>query len=105
MAQLYEVQRMTDGICAHLDFDCFVSVTRYKKTGEFEADLTIQCLECGMPFAFVGVPGGISSLRPTTDITTMELRMPIKPLMPAGPIHKNIIKAFEGIRSRQEEGD
>jgi hypothetical protein len=43
----------------------------------FEAEVT--CMKCNEPFAFIGLPPGMHSGQPTTDLMGRELRCPIIP--------------------------
>lgn len=70
--------------CAHEVFSSNVKVGRLtdeeggKVTG-FCADVTIKCMQCDKPFAFIGVPGGYSPFEPKTNADSTQLRVPIAP--------------------------
>jgi len=38
--------------CKHMNFAAKVTVNRLEDTGQFAADVTIKCAECGEPFQF-----------------------------------------------------
>jgi hypothetical protein len=70
--------------CLHEQFECHCDVTRLT-AGEggpingYTADIRIKCIECGMPFEFVGVPGGYSHRQPMCSFDATKLRAPIRP--------------------------
>jgi hypothetical protein len=71
--------------CEHLNFQANVKVTRLTDnenenvvTG-YSADMKICCVDCGIPFEFIGVPGGYSPIQPMVSFDATELRVPIKP--------------------------
>ncbi len=66
-------------MCSHEHFSAHVVVNRLEDIGAFAADVSIRCIDCGVPFEFVGIPGGISLERPTTSVDRTEARMPIVP--------------------------
>lgn len=68
---------MTD--CQHMDFKALVTVSRLEDIGQFMADVTIECSECGLPFEFLGMEPGSSFTHPRVSIDGAEARMPIAP--------------------------
>lgn len=42
-------------------------------------DVKVRCRSCGMPFRFLGLPIGVSAVRPTASFGEDELRAPIEP--------------------------
>jgi hypothetical protein len=48
--------------CKHMNFAASVNVHRLTKTEDadeahrYQADVRIQCAECGLPFRFIGLP-------------------------------------------------
>lgn len=65
--------------CKHETFGAQVNVNRMEDTGRFIADVTIKCVECDLPFEFVGPAAGIAWDRPTVSIDGCELHAPIEP--------------------------
>lgn len=71
--------------CEHNEFEATVAVNRIENTvGEwpfmqFAADVHIKCRECGKPFQFIGLPGGLAPDRPTRSVDGTEARLPIAP--------------------------
>jgi len=70
--------------CEHKDFNATVEVHRLTRGegGEvyaYSADIRIQCKECGLPFEFPGLPGGISSSEARVSIDCQTLNVPLKP--------------------------
>lgn len=65
--------------CEHLDFEAEVQVNRILDTQRFAADVHITCRECGKPFQFLGLPGGLHPGYPTVSVDGTEARLPIAP--------------------------
>ena len=65
--------------CEHRNFAAQVNVIRIEDTGRFIADVTITCVECDLPFEFIGPAAGIAWDRPTVSIDGQKLRVPIEP--------------------------
>jgi hypothetical protein len=66
--------------CEHKNFHANVMVNRIEDIGRFTADITIRCIDCNLPFEFVGVDEcGLSYEHPTVNPSAQELRVPIKP--------------------------
>jgi hypothetical protein len=74
-------------MCDHLNFQASVSVCRLTADTDpnnivgYAADVKIHCADCGLPFAFTGLPAGISMTNssPMVSIDGKELRVPLKP--------------------------
>ena len=49
-----------------------------KITG-YTLDVIVNCSDCGLPFEFIGIPGGYSPAQPMVNFDATELRAPIKP--------------------------
>jgi hypothetical protein len=70
--------------CKHEAFTAKVSVGRLTRedngpvTG-YTADITINCVECGLPFRFIGVAAGNHWAEPRVSIDGTELRAPLEP--------------------------
>ena len=70
--------------CEHNDFEAPVIVNRLEdvpggKITGFAADVHIKCRECGKPFRFLGMPGGLHFGYPTVSVDGTEARLPIAP--------------------------
>jgi len=71
--------------CKHLVFSANVVVNRLlddndqTKVANYIADLTVKCNDCGLPFEFIGIPGGVSFHQPAVGIDRLEARLPIVP--------------------------
>jgi hypothetical protein len=66
--------------CEHENFAANVQVNRITDIKRFTADITVKCVDCGIPFEFVGVEEcGLSYNHPTVNPSAQELRIPIKP--------------------------
>lgn len=48
--------------------------------------VTPKCVQCGRPFRFLGLPGGMSVTGPTMDATGGEARLPMVPMEPEARI-------------------
>ena len=66
-------------MCDHREFKANVAVTRLEDIGRFMADISIECVECGERFRFIGVQGGILFDQPGVNIDGTELSVPIAP--------------------------
>lgn len=81
--------------CEHKDFKAVVNVNRLTKSETdstviaYSADVRINCIECGLPFEFIGVDAGMMPDKPMASVDAQELRAPIRPkglrIMPAIP--------------------
>jgi hypothetical protein len=65
--------------CTHQDFDAHVTVNRLEDIHKFHAGVTIKCAECGMPFRFLGLPGGLHLDGATVSVDCTEARLAIAP--------------------------
>lgn len=71
---------MTDqSTCKHESFAADVEVCRDDKDGKFAVDVRVTCIQCKLPFSFIGLPFGCDSTRPTSSVDGLELRAPIRP--------------------------
>lgn len=69
--------------CRHEKFGATVKVNRLEDTGHFMCDVLVGCMDCGVPFSFVGPPMGGLMSGPSVSVDRTELRIPIEP----GPTH------------------
>ena len=74
--------------CDHQAFGAHVEVSRLSATDDgqvtgYSADIRISCVECGLPFEFIGLPAGLSLACAMTSLAGDELRAPIRPMDPA----------------------
>jgi hypothetical protein len=70
--------------CEHDRFKSLVRVSRLTDTEGgsvtgYIADICIECLECGLPFRFLGSQYGSSPHQPMLSADGLELRAPIEP--------------------------
>lgn len=82
--------------CRHERFKAQVNVFKLHEednpsniTGH-TADITIECLDCGCPMQFIGVPGGVSPVQPMCNFDATELRAPLVPMDKPKVINKNV---------------
>lgn len=81
--------------CAHMNFKAQVNVFRLtdsadeSKVNGYTAEIRINCIECDLPFEFIGVDAGMMPTKPMASVDAQELRVPIRPkgckIMPAIP--------------------
>ncbi len=67
-------------MCEHKDFKANVNVNRLEDSGKFMADVMINCVECGAPMAFIGLPLGVNLNGACSSLDGIEGRFAIKPL-------------------------
>jgi hypothetical protein len=65
--------------CKHENFRVDAKVARIEDVGAFSVDLRIWCMDCNLPFEWVGLPGGFSHYQPCANIDCQEMRAPIVP--------------------------
>jgi hypothetical protein len=69
-------------MCEHRNFQSYANIVRIVDndfvTAELRVELRVQCVDCGLPFEFVGPPCGVSDIEPTVSYNRQELRVPIK---------------------------
>lgn len=66
-------------MCDHKDFHAHVGVARMEDTGQFMAEITVKCSECGEPFQFLGLEPGIDTQGARVSIDGLEARIAICP--------------------------
>lgn len=70
--------------CSHQNFHSKVEVFRLTRregspVEDFMAEIRIKCLDCGLPFRFLGLGFGLSFDKPRLSPDALELRAPIEP--------------------------
>lgn len=66
--------------CEHEDFSAHVAVTRIEdRPNCYQADVRIECSQCGEKFRFLGLRHGLSFTQPMLSADGLELRAPIEP--------------------------
>ncbi len=71
--------------CKHLNFIAKNVVARLmddddpEKTIGYSMNVSVKCADCGLPFEFVGMPGGYSPRQPMVNLDATEARIPICP--------------------------
>lgn len=71
-------------MCEHEEFKCNARIARLSEkeggpiTG-YTAEITVHCLQCGLPFRFVGMAAGNHYAEPRVSVDGTELRAPIEP--------------------------
>lgn len=72
-------------ICEHKNFVSRANIFRLIQeeggpVDHYTAEITIECMNCKMPFMFLGVPLGLSPSHPTRSADLRTLRAPIVPV-------------------------
>lgn len=69
--------------CEHMNFESNVSVGRITDdkgiVRNYVADIHIKCVDCQIPFQFIGMPLGVSYDKPMMEVDGLEARLPIAP--------------------------
>lgn len=65
--------------CKHEDFGCECEVNRIEDTGRFTLDVRVKCIQCGLPFRFIGLPAGLDLNGAATSADATEGRFAIAP--------------------------
>lgn len=87
--------------CAHEMFDCTCDVARVEDIGRFMVDVRVRCLQCGVPFVFLGLPLGMDYNSATVSFDGQEARMGIAPKgVPVPPV-----SGVEGFTIRKTKGE
>lgn len=78
-------QDTSNSRCQHVNFKVNAKVTRLTDTDGgpvtgFTTDITVNCMDCNMPFQWVGPDQGSSPNRPMVSFDRTELRAPIIPV-------------------------
>jgi hypothetical protein len=65
--------------CEHKNFSAAVAVNRLEDTGRFVADIAIRCLDCGIPFQFMGLEPGLRLDGASVSLDGLEAKIGIHP--------------------------
>jgi hypothetical protein len=81
--------------CAHFNFHADVTVNRLvyeakqNQVNAFVAEIKVHCMDCGLPFEWIGFETGFRGDVARVDVSAQQLRAPLKPkgcrLMPGIP--------------------
>lgn len=75
--------------CEHKNFRADVNVGRLENDrGEpmqFNADVRVQCVDCGEPFRFLGLKSGLDLLGARSSVDGLEARLAIVPKSSSEP--------------------
>ena len=74
--------------CPHSSFTAVVRVARLEDSGRFNAEVTVQCADCGTPFRFKGLPLGLNLDGAAMSIDGTEARLAIEPADGSGEVTK-----------------
>lgn len=65
--------------CKHENFTANVAVNRLEDIGRFAADVRIECVDCGVPMRFIGLPCGVDLNGAAVNSDATEARLAIAP--------------------------
>lgn len=65
--------------CAHLNFDAVCKVCRLEDSGQFMLEVRVKCVECGVPFQFLGLEPGCDLQGARVSIDGLEANLAICP--------------------------
>lgn len=71
--------------CKHFNFEAGTKVSRITSEEEpnvvkdYLLEVIVKCKDCGLPFEFIGLPGGLSFKKPMMGAFGFEARLPIIP--------------------------
>lgn len=65
--------------CKHENFLADVQVNRIENVGKFQADVRIKCVDCGVPFRFIGLPCGLDMNGAAVSVDGCEGRFAVAP--------------------------
>jgi hypothetical protein len=85
--------------CEHINFECYVKVNRLEDTGQFCVDMNVNCLDCGIPFEFLGLQPGLDLQGATCSLDALEAHLAIIPKgLKPNPLHRMAFKVnrFDG---------
>lgn len=66
-------------MCKHENFKANVRVARLEDTGQFVAEITVACAQCGKPFQFLGLEPGVDTQGARVIIDGLEANIAICP--------------------------
>ena len=85
--------------CKHEEFVAHVAVNRLEDSGQFVADIKINCQQCGLPFEFLGLEPGLDLHGARCSIDALEARIALIPRgQKPNPLQRMMfgIRKFEG---------
>jgi hypothetical protein len=62
-----------------MNFGADVAVARLEDSGRFNADITIKCVDCGLPFQFKGLQPGLNLNGAAVSVDGLQARLAIVP--------------------------
>lgn len=66
--------------CQHTNFSATVQISNLSDTGRWMSEIKISCAECGVPFAFKGLPIGANLDGAAVSADGMEARIAVEPV-------------------------
>lgn len=84
-------------MCEHHNFDANVRVCRIEDKGRFVAEVSIKCVDCGVPMQFMGLEPGLNFDGATVSLDGLELNIGIHPEgQRPNPMQKLLGYSFKG---------
>jgi len=66
-------------MCEHKNFSVAATVNRLEDTRQFIMDVTVNCIDCGLPFQFMGLEPGLDLQGAKVDLDGTTARLAIHP--------------------------
>lgn len=66
--------------CKHMKFSALVTVSRLEDTGQFMAEVRMHCVNCALPFQFLGLEPGLDMNGARVSIDGLKASIAICPL-------------------------
>lgn len=67
--------------CQHTNFSATVQISNLSDTGRWMSEIKISCAECGVPFAFKGLPIGANLDGAAVSADGTEARIAVEPVV------------------------
>lgn len=65
--------------CRHVNMDAQVRIARFEDTGGFMAEVRITCIDCKLPFQFLGLEPGCDTQGARVSLDGLEANIAICP--------------------------
>ena len=66
-------------MCDHFEFKVNCQVARLEDVGKFQLEIKVHCIQCKMPFKFVGLKPGLDLEGAAMSIDALEASLSILP--------------------------
>ena len=85
--------------CEHKNFGANVNIQRLEDTKQFQADVTVWCDDCKLPFRFIGLPYGLDLNGAAVSVDGTEARLAIAP---KGEVRSIVEEGVQGFTVRRK---